>query len=89
LQVVSSSNVGGWWLCQLNGGLNYQIEHHLFPRINHTHYPTIAPVVRQFCKERGVAYVHFDTVAANVASCAKHLADLGSQEFPKSMVLVS
>ena len=33
----------------MNGGLNYQIEHHLFPRMNHCHYPTVAPVVRYFC----------------------------------------
>ena len=45
-QVAASSNVGGWWLCQMHGGLNYQIEHHLFPRMNHCHYPTIAPIVR-------------------------------------------
>jgi fatty acid desaturase (delta-4 desaturase) len=52
-QVTSSSNVGGWWLAHLNGGLNYQIEHHLFPRISHMHYPTVAPVVRYvlFVKE--------------------------------------
>jgi fatty acid desaturase (delta-4 desaturase) len=44
-QISSSSNVGGWWLTQLNGGLNYQIDHHLFPRMNHMHYHKIAPVV--------------------------------------------
>ena len=46
LKVVSSSNVGGWFLCHLHGGLNYQIEHHLFPRMSHCHYPKIAPTVR-------------------------------------------
>eukprot|EP00386_Alphamonas_edax_P000780 GDKI01002413.1.p1 GENE.GDKI01002413.1~~GDKI01002413.1.p1 ORF type:complete len:167 (-),score=17.28 GDKI01002413.1:159-659(-) len=35
-QVLTASNVGGVWLCFLNGGLNYQIERHLFPRIQHT-----------------------------------------------------
>ena len=45
-KIVPSSNVGGWFLCNLHGGLNYQIEHHLFPRMNHCHYPTIAPIVR-------------------------------------------
>ena len=45
-QIATSSNVGGSWLMHMNGGLNYQIEHHLFPRVNHCHYPTIAPVVR-------------------------------------------
>jgi linoleoyl-CoA desaturase len=30
-----------WYL----GGLNYQIEHHLFPKISHVHYPQLAPIV--------------------------------------------
>ena len=50
-QCATSSNLAGWWLCQLNGGLNYQIEHHLFPGMNHCHYPTIAPIVRYVCKK--------------------------------------
>jgi fatty acid desaturase (delta-4 desaturase) len=53
-QVASSSNVGGSVLCFMNGGLNYQIEHHLFPRIQHTHYPLSAPVVREFCLAKGI-----------------------------------
>lgn len=64
-KVVTSSNVGGWKLALLNGGLNYQIEHHLFPRMNHMHYATIAPVVRQFCEEKGIPYKHFPTVREN------------------------
>ena len=86
-QVVSSSNVGGSWLCFANGGLNYQIEHHLFPRVNHTFYPKIAPIVREFCEERGIPYVHFATVGENVRSCAKHLWDMGSNETPKEAVI--
>ena len=77
-QVTSSSNVGGAWLCFLNGGLNYQIEHHLFPRIQHSHYPTIAPVVREFCLSKGLPYKHFDTVGQNMLSCVEHLSLLGS-----------
>jgi linoleoyl-CoA desaturase len=38
------------------GGLNFQIEHHLFPRLSHVHYPRIAPVVQRVCEERGVPY---------------------------------
>lgn len=86
-QVVTSSNVAGWWLCQLNGGLNYQIEHHLFPRVNHCHYPTIAPVVRQFCEEKGIPYNHFDTVWENWVSSATHLFQMGRDESPKNMKL--
>ena len=81
-QVTSSSNVGGSWLCFLNGGLNYQIEHHLFPRVQHSHYPKIAPVVRQFCEERNIPYVHFNSVYDNFTSCVRHLALMGSREIP-------
>ena len=76
-QVTSSSNVGGAWLCFINGGLNFQIEHHLFPRMQHSHYPKIAPFVRKFCEDKGIPYVHFPTVQDNLASCVKHLFQMG------------
>jgi len=81
-QIATSSNVGGSLLCHLNGGLNYQIEHHLFPRVNHCHYPLIAPVVRQFCEEKGIPYVHFASISENVSSTARHLFDMGHNEKP-------
>lgn len=40
----------------LSNGLNLQIEHHLFPSVNHSHLYRIAPVVEQTCKEYGVNY---------------------------------
>jgi fatty acid desaturase len=40
------------------GGMNYQIEHHLFPAVANAHYPRIAPIVRRVCAEMGV---HYDT----------------------------
>lgn len=61
-----------------NGGLNYQIEHHLFPRMSHAHYSLIAPVVREVCEKHNVAYVHFDTILGNVLSCARQLKLLGT-----------
>nr|WDS84438.1 delta-5 fatty acid desaturase [Apocyclops royi] len=79
-QVAASSNVAGFWLAILNGGLNYQIEHHLFPRINHTHYYYIAPVVRQFCEERKIPYTHFESVPQNVRALVQHLAEMGSNK---------
>ena len=42
-----------WYL----GGLNYQVEHHLFPRISHIHYKKLAPAVRQVCHEEGVPHL--------------------------------
>jgi linoleoyl-CoA desaturase len=41
------------WYC---GGLNFQIEHHLFPWLSHVHYKKVQPMVQQFCKENGLAY---------------------------------
>lgn len=78
-QVASSSNVGGRWLCFINGGLNYQIEHHLFPRVSHVHYPTIAPFVKEFCLSRGIPYVHFPTIWDNVLSCSRHMYIMGQK----------
>ncbi|RNF26568.1 putative delta-4 fatty acid desaturase [Trypanosoma conorhini] len=76
-QVETSSSVGGWWLGQINGGLNYQIEHHLFPRVHHGYYYYIAPTVRNFCAERGISYVQFNTLWENVLSTVNHLSAYG------------
>jgi len=45
------------WLSWYVGGLNYQVEHHLFPRISHIHYPALAPIVEATAKEYGVPYM--------------------------------
>ena len=41
-----------WWL----GGLNFQIEHHLFPQICHVHYPALSKIVESTCHEYGIKY---------------------------------
>ena len=43
----------GRFLCS---GLEYQVEHHLFPNISHVHYPEISVVVQEFCAEQGLSY---------------------------------
>jgi fatty acid desaturase len=40
----------------LYGGMNFQIEHHLFPAVSHEHYSSIAPIVQQTCKEFNIPY---------------------------------
>lgn len=79
-QVASSSNVGGPLLAIVNGGLNYQIEHHLFPRMSHVHYPTVAPIVKEYCKAHDIPYIHFPTVYDNCMSCIRHLKHMGNSE---------
>jgi fatty acid desaturase len=56
-QVRSSRNVAPGPLCDfLFGGLNYQIEHHLFPMMPRNHFATARELVRPFCEERGLPY---------------------------------
>jgi len=49
------------WLSWYVGGLNFQIEHHLFPKVCHVHYPAIASIVQQTAAEFGVPYLQNDT----------------------------
>jgi linoleoyl-CoA desaturase len=55
------------------GGLNFQVEHHLFPRVCSVHYPQIAPIVREVAARHGVPYHSHPTFRAAVRS---HLATL-------------
>lgn len=59
------------------GGLNYQIEHHLFPRICHVHYPQIAKIVRATCSEFGLRYASHPTLRSAVASHWRWLRRMG------------
>jgi len=77
-QITTSSTLGSRVLGFLNGGLNYQIEHHLFPRICHVHYPLIAPIVREVCEKHGVKYTYFPTIWENLSSTLKHVRFLGN-----------
>jgi len=56
-QVRTSRNVrGGWWATWLMGGLNYQIEHHLFPNMPRPHLSKARPIVMEACRELDVPY---------------------------------
>lgn len=58
LQVLTSRNVRGHPLTDLAyGGLNYQIEHHLFPTMPRNNLHLAQPIVRDFCREHDLAYV--------------------------------
>jgi linoleoyl-CoA desaturase len=60
------------------GGLNFQIEHHLFPNICHVHYRAIAPIVEQTAREFGLPYNMKPTFIEAVASHLRMLKELGS-----------
>ena len=58
------------------GGLSHQIEHHLFPRISHVHYPLIRHTVKQTCKDFGVPYLEHPLMRTVVVSHIRHLATM-------------
>lgn len=62
------------------GGLNYQIEHHLFQRICHIHYPKIAPIVKQTAQEYGIPYLNNETLTDAIVSHLRLLNQLGVKE---------
>ena len=72
-QIESSSSVGGRILGFFHGGLNYQIEHHLFPRISHVHYYKIKPIIQEWCKKNDVKYTYYNNLWNNIYSCYKYL----------------
>jgi linoleoyl-CoA desaturase len=67
------SRVVAWLL----GGLNFQIEHHLFPKISHVNYPAIAPLVEQTCRDFGIKYAEHRSFRAGVASHFRWLRRMG------------
>jgi linoleoyl-CoA desaturase len=59
------------------GGLNHQVEHHLFPRISHIHYPALNKIVKETCEKFGVQYNEHRTVLQAVRSHVVHLRNIG------------
>jgi linoleoyl-CoA desaturase len=61
------------------GGLNYQVEHHLFPRVSHIHYPGISKIVAEVCKKHNLPYNVYDTMTSAVASHFRMMKELGKK----------
>ncbi len=65
------------WITWFVGGLNYQIEHHLFPRISHIHYPAISKIVQETCEKFELNYIYFPTTRSAIASHVKFMHTMG------------
>ncbi|MEX0845958.1 MAG: acyl-CoA desaturase [Balneolaceae bacterium] len=68
-------------LCWYVGGLNFQIEHHLFPKICSIHYPVISRIVEETANDFGIPYNHHTTFRAAVASHYRTLKNFGNPNF--------
>jgi fatty acid desaturase len=77
-QVLTSRNVrGGWFTDVLLGGLNYQVEHHLFPNMPRPSLRRAQHLVRAYCQEHQILYTETGLIGSYVAAL-RHLHDLGA-----------
>lgn len=70
------------WYC---GGLNFQIEHHLFPRICHIHYPAISKIVEETCRDFNIKYVSYPTIREALKAHTRFLKLLGRGPVPQAL----
>ncbi|MBV2366007.1 fatty acid desaturase family protein [Streptomonospora nanhaiensis] len=82
-QVLTSRNIrGGRFTDVLLGGLNYQVEHHLFPSMPRSALPRVQPLVRAFCARHGIAY-HETGLLDSYAQVLRHLHTVGGPLRPE------
>ncbi len=70
---ATKNKLVGWFV----GGLNFQVEHHLFPNISHVHYPKIAGIVKQCAKDFGLPYHEAPTFRRAIRSHFRLMKELG------------
>jgi fatty acid desaturase len=81
-QVLTSRNVRGGWLTDLAlGGLNYQIEHHLFPSMPRPNLRRSQPLISDFCRQHGLPYCQA-SLAGSYAQALRHLHAVGRPPGP-------
>ena len=81
-QALTSRNVRGGWLTDFAlGGLNYQIEHHLFPSMPRPNLRRSQALIEAFCRQRGVPYCQ-SSLAGSYAQALRHLNAVGRPARP-------
>jgi linoleoyl-CoA desaturase len=61
------------------GGLNFQVEHHLFPRVSHVHYAALSKIVKEHCDQFGIPYHSYPKMRQAVASHIRVMKALGDK----------
>lgn len=69
----TKSKLVSWFV----GGLNFQVEHHLFPRISHAHYPALNELLKEVCAKYNVNYIEYPSVLSALRSHVVHLKRVG------------
>jgi linoleoyl-CoA desaturase len=84
-QLLTTANYGvkSKWFTWLVGGLNFQVEHHLFPTICHVHYRGISEIVRNTAKEYNLPYYTNKSFFSALKAHGKMLRMLGQKDCPE------
>jgi linoleoyl-CoA desaturase len=77
LKTTTNFATKSWAFSWFVGGLNFQVEHHLFPNICHVHYKKLAPIIKKTAQEFNLPYYSKKTFVGAVAAHAKLLYALG------------
>lgn len=77
IKTTSNFSPGNKFLTYILGGLNYQVEHHLFPQICHVHYPSLSAIVQKKCKEFEIPYLSCPTFYKALTSHFKLIKEMG------------
>ncbi|WP_440120136.1 fatty acid desaturase family protein [Tenacibaculum sp. Ill] len=80
-QLYTTANFAprNWFINFYTGGLNHQVEHHIFPNISHIHYKKLAQIVKETAKEFNLPYNEYNTTRRAVIEHFRHLAELGKK----------
>lgn len=90
-QIQSTSNfaTSNKFLTWILGGLNFQVEHHLFPKISHVHYPALNQIVKMTCKEFNISYNEHRTIRDSLKSHLKMIHEMSCEKPNKSKILMN
>lgn len=80
-QLFTTANFApkNWFVDFYTGGLNHQVEHHIFPNISHIHYSKIAKIVKETALEFNLPYNEYKTMRRAIIEHFKHIAELGKK----------
>lgn len=82
-QIITGHNVNtsGYWTTLFTGGLNMQVEHHLFPSVNHCHLHKLVPHVKALCAKHNVHYPESSSLFEATSKHVSHLYEMGPVAF--------
>jgi linoleoyl-CoA desaturase len=77
-----NSKILSWYI----GGLNFQVEHHLFPKISHVHYPALSHIVKQTAEEHGIPYLENESFLSALQSHFRYMREIGTLPNPNTAI---